>query len=200
MKDNKELENVRANIFMGGGFYSLNSPISNTSSNIPLLFPKFEENRTKMKVRIKKLHPHAIIPQYAKHGDAGMDLIATSCKQDDMGNEVYGTGLAFEIPEGYVGLIFPRSSNSKKDLMLTNHVGVIDSGYRGEVILKYRTLSIPQSIRYKNEEEATIVKTYSIGDKIGQIIIIPYPQIEFDEVEELSSTERGDGGFGSTGN
>ena len=161
----------------------------------------FEVNhKEKMKVTIKKLHPHAVIPKYAQYGDAGMDLTATSCKQDDMGNEVYGTGLAFEIPEGYVGLIFPRSSNSKKDLMLTNHVGVIDSGYRGEVILKYRTLSIPQPIRYKNEEEETIVKTYSVGDKVGQLIIIPYPQIEFEEKDELSHTNRGNGGFGSTGN
>lgn len=153
-----------------------------------------------MKIKIKKLHPHAIIPQYAKQGDAGMDLTAVSCKRDDMGNEVYGTGLALEIPKGYVGLLFPRSSNAKKDLMLTNHVGVIDSGYRGEIIFKYRILSIPQPIRYENEEEETIVKTYSIGDKIGQIIIIPYPQIDFEIVEELSDTDRGIGGFGSTGN
>lgn len=80
-----------------------------------------------MKLKIKKLHPNAVIPQYAKLGDAGLDLVATSLTLDEDNNLVYGTGLAFEIPTGYVGLLFPRSSNSKKDLILANHVGVIDS-------------------------------------------------------------------------
>ena len=80
-----------------------------------------------MKVKIKKLCENAVIPSYAKPGDAGMDLVATSRMFDKYGNVEYGTGLAMEIPEGYVGLIFPRSSISKKDLALTNAVGVIDS-------------------------------------------------------------------------
>jgi dUTP pyrophosphatase len=100
---------------------------------------------------------------------------------------VYGTGLSMEIPNGYVGLVFPRSSNSKKDLYLTNHVGVIDSGYRGEIMLKFR----------KTKE--VIPRYYEVGDRVGQIIILPYPTIKFVESEELSSTERGEGGFGSTG-
>ena len=80
-----------------------------------------------MKVKIKKLNENAVIPSYSKQGDAGMDLVATSKIFDKCGNVEYGTGLAMEIPEGYVGLIFPRSSISKKDLALTNAVGVIDS-------------------------------------------------------------------------
>src|SRR5690606_10497369 len=92
-----------------------------------------------MKVKIKRLHPQAVIPSYAKPGDAGMDLTATSKSYDENGNVVYGTGLAFEIPEGYVGLLFPRSSNSKTDLILSNSVGVLDSGYRGEVMFKFKS-------------------------------------------------------------
>lgn len=80
-----------------------------------------------MKVKIKKLNENAVIPSYSKQGDAGMDLVATSKIFDKYGNVEYGTGLAMEIPEGHVGLIFPRSSISKKDLALTNAVGVIDS-------------------------------------------------------------------------
>ena len=141
-----------------------------------------------MKVKIKRLHPEAVIPSYAKHGDAGLDLTAVSRSYDDDNNYSYGTGLAFEIPEGYVGLLFPRSSNSKKSLLLSNSVGVIDSGYRGEVSMKFKETTFP----YGGE--------YRVGDRIGQLIIMPYPQIEFEEVEELSVTERNTGGYGSTGN
>ena len=138
-----------------------------------------------MKVRIKRLHKGAVIPSYAKKGDAGMDLTATRVWVEDE-NICYGTGLAFEIPEGYVGLLFPRSSNAKKDLLLSNSVGVLDSGYRGEVTFKFR-------------QTKNIANAYAVGDRIGQIIILPYPVIEFEEVDELSETNRGDGGFGSTG-
>ena len=80
-----------------------------------------------MKIKIKKLHENAIIPKYAKPGDAGMDLTAISISKDNVGNITYHTGLAVEIPQGYVGLLFPRSSISKKQQFLTNSVGVIDS-------------------------------------------------------------------------
>ena len=145
-----------------------------------------------MKVNVKKLDSNAVLPTYAKHGDAGMDLTATSKSYDEHGNVVYGTSLAFEIPHGYVGLLFPRSSNTKKDLILGNSVGVIDSGYRGEVVFKFREL-LPseRDIEFGARE-------YEIGDRIGQIIIMPYPQIEFNLVDELSTTDRGIGGFGST--
>lgn len=141
-----------------------------------------------MTIRIKKLHNKAVIPVYAKPGDAGLDLTATSIVNDENGNVVYGTGLAIEIPHGYVGLLFPRSSNSKTDLYLTNHVGVVDSGYRGEIMFKYRPL-----------EALDDAKIYSIGERVGQIMIIPYPTVTFEEVDELSTTERGGDGYGSTG-
>ena len=105
---------------------------------------------------------------------------------DEHGNYVYGTGLAMEIPKGYVGLIFPRSSISKTSHSLRNAVGVIDSGYRGEIIFKF-------SINTHNSP------VYEVGERIGQMIIMPYPQVEFEEAFELSKTERGKGGYGSTG-
>ena len=141
-----------------------------------------------MQVKVKKLHPDAVIPRYSKAGDAAMDLTAISVDKDEYGNAVYGTGLAIEIPEGYVGLLFPRSSNSKTDLYLTNHVGVIDSGYRGEIMFKYRGV-----------RGLLDAKIYAKNERVGQLIILPYPQIELIESDILSETERGDGGFGSTG-
>lgn len=142
-----------------------------------------------MKVRIKKLHPDAVIPSYAKEGDAGLDLTTISLERTDYYDE-YGTGLVIEIPEGYVGLIFPRSSISKKTQTLTNSVGVIDSGYRGEIKFRFKYLS----------QFDLDWNMYKIGEKIGQLMIIPYPKIELEEVKELSSSERGTGRFGSTDN
>ena len=140
-----------------------------------------------MKVRIKKLNPLAEIPSYAKDGDAGMDLVITSIIARSEGDITYGFGIALEIPYGFVGLVFPRSSIRKYDLSLTNCVGVIDSGYRGELQATFR------------KERGVASKKYEIGDKVCQIMIIPYPPIEFEEVQELNNTERGEGGFGSTG-
>ena len=159
-----------------------------------------------MKVKIKKLNPNAVIPSYAHDGDAGMDLTAVSKTEDEYGNIVYGTGLAFEIPKGCVGLLFPRSSNAKKDLALSNAVGVLDSTYRGEVTFKFkRQLKIVEK-EISSEAYSRIVErdfdeyaSYECGDRIGQIIIFPYPTIEFEEVDELSGTDRGNGGWGSTG-
>lgn len=136
-----------------------------------------------MIVKIKKLHPKAVIPTYAKEGDAGLDLIAIKFEEKNE-HVTYKTGLAIEIPQGYVGLLFPRSSIYKRSQMLTNSVGVIDSGYRGEIMMKFS--------RSTNQ--------YWPGDRIGQIIILPYPKIQFEEVNQLSDTQRGGGGFGSTGN
>lgn len=139
-------------------------------------------------IKVKKLHSDAIIPQYAKEGDAAMDLTAVSRKTDSYGNIEYGTGLAMEIPVGFCGLLFPRSSVSKQDLVLANCVGVIDSGYRGEVILKFKTTSADRPER-----------SYEVGERVGQIMLIPVWQISFTEVDTLSDSERGEGGFGSTG-
>lgn len=180
-----------------------------------------------MKVKIKKSHVDAIIPQYAKPGDAGMDLTAVSVEMDEHDNIVYNTGLQMEIPEGHVGLLFPRSSLSKYDLIQTNHVGVIDSGYRGDIMIKFKpsfdywdddkdsnTFGNPldnsggleigkfhffDSPEDKNRDISTIIDVYAVGDRVGQLLIIPYPKIEFEEVDDLTTSERGDGGFGSSG-
>lgn len=141
-----------------------------------------------MKIKIKKLNKNAVIPRYAKPGDAGMDLTVTSAERasDNTLKWVVKFGVAMEIPEGYVGLIFPRSSIHKTRCRLSNCVGVIDSGYRGEISAVF---DVPHPS----------VNVYEEGDRAAQIIIMPYPQIEFEEVEELSESERGEGGFGSSG-
>ena len=137
-----------------------------------------------MKVRIKRLHPDAVVPKYAKAGDAGMDLTAVEMERE-WNIVTYKTGLAIEIPEGHVGLLFPRSSVYKTSMVLSNCVGVIDSGYRGEIMMKFRSTESN--------------KAYEVGDRVGQLIIMPYPQVELEEVDSLSSTDRGKGGYGSTG-
>ena len=139
-----------------------------------------------LKVKFKKMHPDAVIPTYAKDGDAAMDLHAAEVLKDKWGNHVYLTGVALEIPPGFVGLLFPRSSVSRTCLSLANSVGVVDSGYRGEIMLKYRNIN-NGSYPYRTE------------DRCGQLMIIPYPKIELVEVDELSDSDRGEGGFGSTG-
>jgi dUTP pyrophosphatase len=147
-----------------------------------------------MKVRFSKLHPEAVVPSYSKPGDAGLDLTAVSYKyvaNAEVPYYSYEFGLVIEIPEGYVGLIFPRSSVSNKDLMLTNCVGVIDSGYRGPLTARFKTT------HFKGE----LPKLYQAGERVAQLVIVPYVQAQIEEVpyEELSVTERGNGGFGSTG-
>lgn len=138
-----------------------------------------------MRIRIKKLHEEAVIPKYANFGDAAVDLVAVRKWIDSTGKVCYGTGLAMEIPEGFVGLLFPRSSISKTNLRLANSVGVIDSGYRGEIMLKFE----------KNGDN-----DYKEGDRVGQLMVMENPPMHFVEVENLPSSDRGSGGFGSTGN
>ncbi|MFA6593921.1 MAG: dUTP diphosphatase [Candidatus Buchananbacteria bacterium] len=134
-------------------------------------------------IKVKKLSPKAKLPQYAHPGDAGMDVCAVS--KNETGKYVeYGTGLSFELPYDHVLLLYPRSSVTNTDLMLANSVGVLDSGYRGELKVRFR----------KSGDN-----DYNIGDRIAQIIILPFPQVEFSEVEELSASKRGSGAFGSTG-
>ncbi len=145
-----------------------------------------------MDLKIKKLTKKAVIPAFAKRGDAGLDLTAISRSIDEHDNFVYKTGIAVEIPEGYVGLLFPRSSNSKQDLLLANSVGVIDSGYRGEIIFKYKFI-------IRNGLKISEHSKYDIGERIGQLVIVKLPKVNIIEVSELSTSERGEGGFGSTG-
>ena len=153
-----------------------------------------------MKVRIKKLNENAIIPSYAKDGDAGMDVIATSIISDTPTQITYGLGIALEIPYGFVGLVFPRSSIRKTGLQLSNSVGVIDSGYRGELQATFNKLFGGEAMYDEMKvKEIQPNDFYKVGDRVAQIMIIPFPPIEFEQVTQLSETERGDGGFGSTG-
>ncbi|MFV0149764.1 hypothetical protein OBJ95_06020 [Empedobacter falsenii] len=175
-----------------------------------------------MIIKTKILNKEIDTPKlkYAKNRDAGIDLTATSKWHDENGNICYGTNRAFEIPNGFVGLLFPRSSNAKQDLLLSNSVGILDSGYRGEVMFKFKKqinneksvlntiITVQNMAEIKddfkqlgllNEDDIENFTEYQLGDRIGQIIILPYPQIEFEEVEELSDSERGKGGYGSTG-
>lgn len=147
-----------------------------------------------MQIKFKKLHPSAVIPNYAHPGeDAGLDMTCTEVySTPDFIS--YKTGIAMEIPQGYVGLLFPRSSNCKKDLLLSNSVGVIDSGYRGEIEFRYKLVFDPT----EEKNECYLGKRYFEGDKIGQLIIMPYPNIEPIEVNELSDSIRGVNGYGST--
>lgn len=188
-------------------------------------------------VKIKKLVENAVIPTYAKSGDMGMDLVATSMEYDASRDcYVYHTGLAFEVPEGYGMLLFPRSSNRNTEAYMTNHVGILDSGYRGELLICYKLRTskevselmlelthalvdvrndvveiannIPDtnvaiSSNYKDNELIEIdweeSAPYKVGDRVAQLIVVPYPKVMFEEVEELSASERGTGGHGSTG-
>lgn len=143
-----------------------------------------------MKLNIQYLHPDAKTPTYATDGAGCFDLYAATRQgtlfhngDKDYGAKQFGTGLAFEIPQGHVMMVFSRSGHGFKDgATLVNSVGIIDSDYRGEV-----------KVKFNNPIHA--VK----GDRIAQALIIPISQVEFDVVEQLSATARGDGGFGSTG-
>lgn len=161
-----------------------------------------------IKIKVKRLTESAKLPEKAHPTDAGADLFYTYVEIDANNNVVYHTGIAIEIPKGYVGLLFPRSSVAKKDLTLANCVGVVDSNYRGEVILKYRAvfrgidlcLERKKAIIYNRSNLSSLSKIYGEGERVGQIIVIPYPETEYEEVKELTETDRGEGGFGSTGN
>lgn len=143
-----------------------------------------------LNIKIKRLTPSAQLPTKAHATDAGYDLYADRseiCVPD--GLATYGTGIAVEIPEGYVGLVFPRSSICNKHLQLSNSVGVIDSGYRGEVMAKFNLIN----------DGSDTYEVYKIGERIAQLIVMPYPEVTFEEVDELSDSDRGTGGYGSSG-
>lgn len=150
---------------------------------------KFEIN-----LFVKRLHPDAVIPTYAHPSDAGLDLTATTRTDDNNGNIIYGTGLAIEIPPGYVGLIFPRSSIRNSSLIQANSVSVIDSGYRGEITVTMRKYINPETKEHNPNAQ------YQPGERIAQLIVMPYPKCHFIEAEQLSNSERGTDGYGSTGN
>jgi len=139
-----------------------------------------------MRIKFKKLHPDAVMPKRATDGAAGFDLTAVTCRYGDNGKVFYDTGIAVEIPAGYVGLVFQRSSVYKTGLSLCNAVGVIDADYRGSIQFVFR-------VGYGG------CSPYHVGDRIGQLVIVQNPQIEFVESDKLSETARGTGGYGSTG-
>lgn len=145
----------------------------------------------KLDVKIKKLVPEATIPQYSREGDVGLDLKAVSMYEEGDDTLVYSTGLAIEIPEGYYADLRARSSIASYDLVLANGVGTIDSNYRGELIFKFKIT------RTNNTRDLTL---YEIGDRIGQMVIKPYPRINLIEVDVLTDSNRGSNGFGSSGN
>lgn len=144
-----------------------------------------------MQIKVKRISENATLPVKAHSTDAGFDLTCTNVTTEI--NEcgqlilVYHTGLAVEIPEGYFGALVPRSSIAKKSIMLTNGLGVLDSGFRGEVIAKFRSTT------------DVVPSVYKPGERFAQLLILPCPDVTFEEAFELSDSERGEGGFGSTG-
>lgn len=140
-------------------------------------------------LKVKRVHPNARIPRYQTKGAACFDLHSTEEGTIGIGamQHVFGTGLKFEIPEDHVMLIFSRSGHGfKNDVRLANCVGVIDSDYRGEVKVK---LTADQCNHFP----------VAIGDRIAQAMVIEAKQVEIVLSDELSETDRGEGGFGSTG-
>lgn len=155
-----------------------------------------------MKLKVKKLHPEAIIPKYATDGSACFDLHACF-GEPGLSKPIFvtpiaiiKTGLSFEIPLGYVMLVFSRSGHGfKNDVRLANCTGIIDSDYRGELMVKLTHDDTHNVFKSIIDDPMKI----SHGDRIAQAMIIPLEQVQFEEVEKLSDTERGTGGFGSTG-
>lgn len=139
-----------------------------------------------MLIFFKKLHPDAVMPKRATTGAAGFDLTAVTCRYGDNGKVFYDTGIAVEIPAGYAGLVFQRSSVHKTGLSLCNAVGLIDSDFRGSISFVFK-------VNYG------LCSPYQVGDRIGQIVFVPIPDVELVEASELSETARGTGGYGSTG-
>lgn len=143
-----------------------------------------------MELKFKRLSDKAVLPIRAHKSDAGLDLTCTDIQSviNECGQLLllYHTGLAVEIPEGYVGLLFPRSSIYQKALSLSNSVGVIDSGYRGEIVAVFRNTT------------DVVPAIYKVGERFCQLVIVPIPDIEITEVSELSEGDRGESGFGST--
>ena len=140
---------------------------------------------SKLQIKFKKIVPEAVAPVQATEGAAGFDLAAVGMDWLDSKTIKYRTGIAVEIPAGHVGLLFPRSSCYKRGMRLTNCVGVLDSDFRGDISFVFR--------KYHREDH------YHQGERIGQLIVMPIPAVEFVEVEELTETKRGAGGYGSTG-
>ena len=154
-------------------------------------YDEFKSRTTTIKV--KKLRDNAVLPVKSHSEDAGFDLTASTVEHKAYPHSqvIYGTGLAISIPENHVGLLFQRSSVRKYDLSLSNAVGVLDSGYTGEVSFTFNDIS--------DGESHHTTKMYKVGDRIGQLIVVPLSQFNIEEVDSLEDSERGTGGFGSSG-
>lgn len=158
-----------------------------------------------MKVKIKKLHPNAKFPEKASKLAGGWDVTVTEIIQESPDFVICKLGFALELPDGYKLTLVPRSSLTKTKWVLQNSPGLGDQDYLGEY--QYRFRCIPTGIINVTSGEKSydyrILKyeefPYKIGDRIGQVYLEEVISIEFEEVEELSSSERGEGGFGSTG-
>lgn len=141
-----------------------------------------------LKVKFKKLYADAKLPVKGSLHAACYDVYAYSVERDYQGLVTYGLGFATEIPEGYMAVVVPRSNLSKHKWMLGNSVGIIDSDYRGEWMVKLRSF-----------EGVYASAPYQVGERVAQIYFQKVEDVQIEEVDELSSTERGAGGFGSTG-
>ena len=142
-----------------------------------------------VKLKVKRITDTAKIPTYAHDGDACFDIYSDGLKEICGFTMVHSTGLKFEIPKGYAMMIYSRSGMGFKDnTRLANCVGVVDSGYVGEVMVKLT-----------RDDGCIHPLEYKLGDRIAQAMLIPVPVVEFEEVDDVEYTERGDGGFGSSG-
>lgn len=142
-----------------------------------------------VELRFRKLDPAASLPRSAHGDDAGLDLAANAELEVKPGDRaLVPTGLAVEIPEGHAGLVLPRSGlASRHGITLANSPGLIDAGYRGEIMVAVVNL---------DPEEPYVIRR---GERIAQLMVVPFAHVEVVEAEELSDSGRGEGGFGSTG-
>ena len=139
-----------------------------------------------MEIKYKKVRANAVPPRQGTKGSAGFDLTVCAVERVTTRQNCYYSGIAVEIPEGYVGLVFPRSSVCRLNDRMCNAVGVIDSDYRGEITGVF-------DVGYWSN------RSYNVGDRFAQLVIVKIPTVEYIEAHKLSATERGAGGYGSTG-
>lgn len=167
----------------------------------------------KQVLKVKRLHPDAKLPTQANPNDAGFDVYAiddgtiklTRVNQGKfaLAYVQYKTGLSIEPPEGYHVELFPRSSITKQDVVLANSIGLVDQDYRGEVIFRFKVCIFRNFIIDERTDSATslhkYLNIYKAGDRIGQFVLRKTYHYEIQEVDNLSNTIRGKGGFGSSG-
>jgi len=143
---------------------------------------------SQLKVKFKKLHADTKLPVKGSLDAACFDVYAHSAERDYEGLLTYKLGFSTEIPEGWMAVVVPRSNLSKQKWSLGNSIGIIDSDYRGEWMVKFRAIGHTYG-----------PAPYKVGERVAQVYFQKVVDVEFEEVEELSTTERGEGGFGSTG-